>query len=676
MPGPAVVDVTSHGARGDVVRQKGSTATRGGVTTVTVPGVHFAPVDVGKLLMVDGAGRPVAPGSPRRLPLYTSIRAADGATAVLADAAGADVSDAWVTWGSDDTAHFQAAAAAVQLAGGGELRVPPATYWVRLEPRNLGTPGPALGHFAALDGVRVAGPGATLLTARDGEAPLGFELFRFDGCSNVEVAGLSVRGHAQEGTTAVEQNAVLVRLFGGCRNVRVSAACTGILTPLMVTAGPYGAGGSSSDYAGDEAFRARGIRLDAVAVNCGYGANFQMSGDDVEAALVTAGCYRSAILYGVRNHRLSIDSRDFVGADVLLQAYPGRTAPGAPATGYGVENVEIAYTNRHTTAGWMSGNGNASVEIDYASAQPAAHRGVRLRYDVRYGAGAAHWGAVLRVNHHGGAGHALERVRVEGRVETPAGSPATPFELNYGGAVAANVAFRDLLFADLSLVGQQTPVLDLAALQGAAEVRRLAYDGAVSALTASGGRVRWVGCRAGSLSTTSASPGSEPVPADYVDCEIGAASARDRAGKTFRNTVAGGVPLEATRTAATVFRDGTPAAWPPAAFRVFHGGAGASYRLRYYVSAGAGAARRELAGSATWTAFMGAAGTPYTFALPPLHDARVLGGGAPAVEVNLAPDGQGAGVVRLGLNGWSGPARATFHLEVLGEGTPAEVRAL
>jgi hypothetical protein len=73
---------------------------------------------------------------------------------------------------------------------------------------------------------------------------------------------------------------------------------------------------------------------------------------------------------------------------------------------------------------------------------------------------------------------------------------------------------------------------------------------------------------------------------------------------------------------------------------------------------------------------MGAAGTPYAFALPPLHDARVLGGGAPAVEVNLAPDGQGAGVVELGLNGWSGQARATFHLEVLGEGTPAEVRAL
>jgi hypothetical protein len=682
MPGAAIVNVTDapYNAKGDVKATTGSI--NSGSTTLTVPSGLFVSGDVNKQIMVVGAGAQVTVGTESAvIPLYTTITAVGAGTVTLAASASTSVTNAVVRWGSDDTLAFQAAANALQTAGGGELRIPPATYWLYPNSRALPTGNTGLADFTSLAGVRIVGPGATLLTARAYIPPAQgmFNLFTFENCTNIEVRGLTVLGHPFRGLNLVVQNAILVHLFGACRNVDVTASCTGIVSPLMVTAGPRTNANQASDYAGDESQRSRSIRLDATAVNCGYAATFQFSGDDVRATLVTDGCARSYIAYGARAHRLMIDSKNHLNADVMLQAYQGRTSPTAPSySGYGVENVSIDYVNRDTTATWMETHATAAVEIGFAQDYAAVHRDVRVRYDVRYPAQqSARFGPVLRVINHSSASslngvHGLERLRLEGRVE----GPGSPFDFNQGETVvtaagAVRGRFYDLLFADLTLASTGAAVVDLRPLASTAEFRNVASDVALPARTMGTATVRWVGCRAPSLSYTA----TDTLPADYEDCVIGSWADQSTLGKTFRNTTVGGYPLEIERWEgeahrhASRFSIGDLSQWFDA-FRVRHLSTGAAYRLHYYVvKAGEQdnpVNRNEIVGTATWSAFQGATGATYEEELQVAREDRMLGTGNPVVEVDLVP-GSGYGTVRLRVPGWNGStARAAFELEILG----------
>ena len=467
MPGAAIVYVTDapHNAKGDVKSTTGTITS--GTSSLTVPSGVFAAGDIGKQILVVGAGPTITNGGDSAvIPLYTTISNVAGTTVTLAATASASVTNAVVQFGTDDTPAFQSAATAIQNQGGGELRIPPATYWLYPNSRTLPTNGTGAGDFTSLSGVRVVGPGATLLTARAGNYMVGFNLFTFQDCSNVQVIGVRVQGHLLTGTSGslVQQGANLVKLFGGCRNVEVQASATGILSLVSVVAGPRG--GNSGTYAGTDAQRSHGIRFSLVAVNCGYGCDFQFSGDGVDGSLTTDGCYRSLIAYGVRDHRLRVDSRNHIGADVVLTAY----------TGYGVANVDLSYTNRLSSNSYGVGYGTAGVELAYGDNTAAVIRDVRIHYDVKYLAPQA-FGPALRVINHGTNEtppiHQLERLRLEGRIE----GPGDPFDFNYQ-VVSADRAhvyadFRDFLFTDLTLSGNRPVVLDLTPLVDGLEIHRV-----------------------------------------------------------------------------------------------------------------------------------------------------------------------------------------------------------
>ena len=72
-------------------------------------------------------------------------------------------------------------------------------------------------------------------------------------------------------------------------------------------------------------YRVRGIRIDKITcVECFYGFNCQDNGDDVDIGLIsTEGCRRSYFVYGVRDHKVSIESRQGKAStsDVLIKRY-------------------------------------------------------------------------------------------------------------------------------------------------------------------------------------------------------------------------------------------------------------------------------------------------------------------------------------------------------------------
>lgn len=112
----------SLGIKGDRQQIKTGSMTSGG-TTVTKTGVSFVTGDVGKTILVAGAG--VAGAT-----LRTTIAAYISSTQVtVAAAASTTVSSAWVIWGTDDTGALQAAVDTMTSGGvspvrSGELLIP------------------------------------------------------------------------------------------------------------------------------------------------------------------------------------------------------------------------------------------------------------------------------------------------------------------------------------------------------------------------------------------------------------------------------------------------------------------------------------------------------------------------------------------------------------------------
>lgn len=133
----AVFDVKKYGARGDAVTLSGaSVASRSNALTITGPNAALAAADVGKVVVVNGAG-------PGGADLVTTIAAvADPRRATLAAAASTSVTGRYVIYGTNDTAAIQTAlnAACVRASAnptntatedaGADVFFPPGVYLV------------------------------------------------------------------------------------------------------------------------------------------------------------------------------------------------------------------------------------------------------------------------------------------------------------------------------------------------------------------------------------------------------------------------------------------------------------------------------------------------------------------------------------------------------------------
>lgn len=118
---PRVFNVLAYGARGDGLRKNNGVISSGDAT-LTSTGATFSSGDIGKSIVVEGAG---SGGSD----LFTTIASINSATSVeLAANASTSVSGAVFIYGTDNTPYFQAAINACYAAGGGKVFIPSGVF--------------------------------------------------------------------------------------------------------------------------------------------------------------------------------------------------------------------------------------------------------------------------------------------------------------------------------------------------------------------------------------------------------------------------------------------------------------------------------------------------------------------------------------------------------------------
>jgi hypothetical protein len=166
---------TDSGAKGDG-KQVIDGAMTSGSHTVTSASNPWAAGDVGKIIVVGGAG---ASGADLVTTIATFTSA--GSVVLSGAAAGATVSSAIITFGSDDTAALQAAITTMSTAAAGRIVAPAGIYIFggALQTTGIGTPGPAYNAQVTLPNV-APGIAANVLMI-EGDRPAGGDYFQLLG---------------------------------------------------------------------------------------------------------------------------------------------------------------------------------------------------------------------------------------------------------------------------------------------------------------------------------------------------------------------------------------------------------------------------------------------------------------------------------------------------------------
>jgi len=161
---------------------------------------------------------------------------------------------------TNDTAAIQAAAAAIQAAGGGTLYFPAGTYSVFANTTGN------LCSFTGLNGIACIGYGATIavpsskaITASEGT------FFLFNSCINILVDGFATNGPVLDVSSATVKGYEFVRCVNGCKNIsmpnnKVKNSLAGFVT--------------SKDAGDANTMRSQNIWIGVLDVeNCWYGVN-------------------------------------------------------------------------------------------------------------------------------------------------------------------------------------------------------------------------------------------------------------------------------------------------------------------------------------------------------------------------------------------------------------------
>jgi hypothetical protein len=338
---------------------------------------------------------------------------------------------------TDDTAAIQAAAAAIQAAGGGTLYFPAGTYSV------FGSTTGNLCSFTGLSGIACIGYGATIavpaaktITASEGI------FFRFDSCTNILVDGFATNGPVLDVSSSTVKGYEFVRCVNGCKNIsmphnKVKNSLAGFIT--------------SKDVGDANTMRSQNIWIGVLDVeNCWYGINGQYSGDFMQVDLLrTNTIHRSFFVFGASNLKAKILSRNHKAIDV----------PVTTLSGLAVVGVDIEYwsTEDSTSCGDAP-----KVVIGFSNETASTLRDVRVNLNVGYAGSGNTGGAALvitKLNNSSNPdpvdrGHILDNLRVSGTITGTA-------SYNNGGAIVTDTGatwgtgdfFRNIAFENLRITG-------------------------------------------------------------------------------------------------------------------------------------------------------------------------------------------------------------------------------
>lgn len=274
--------------------------------------------------------------------------------------------------GVDETAALLLAWADLVAAGGGTLLIP-CNLRIGSTDFSVGLPASPLMNATGLKGIRVISLG-TITVDRAFTAGQTLNVFQFDGCEHVdtEIAYCTSQALTRDG-----RGATLVKVIGASRRIGVRGSFENMRGPLEITAAA-----GAADTA-----RTKGVSFDVTLKNCCYGPAFQFSGDDAEGKIVADGSLRSYFIYGIRNHRVRVESKNNQSDDCIIRGYNGQ----------GCENVDITYINKGSTTGQNAAHCvSLAPNVSSIDLTPCVMRNIKLDIHVEWpGAG------------NGGPGHAF-----------------------------------------------------------------------------------------------------------------------------------------------------------------------------------------------------------------------------------------------------------------------------
>lgn len=340
-------------------------------------------VSLSNSIVLDSAGRLttnvyVANGTSYTVALYTSGNAlvwsrddiwgyTDGT-----DGSRVNVDDYAVGDGvTDDTASIQAAAAAVQAAGGGILSFGAGKTYRIYPTGTLAGSILTFCSFSGLSGVTVDLNGATLAVEDSLTTNEQIVMFTFSNCDNVKVCGGTVTSDTTVAVASDNYGLNVVDLTNSTKNVRVENM---VLVGAMTGVRCYRTVASEA-----ESTKVRGVVVENLhCTDVAQPLNFQNSGDDVFARNVYCNkVHRAYFPYGIRNHDISVNVRNADSHYVNISAYSTDTT-----TNY-CENIRVNLTVEGydtTTA-----IGSCTVRAVYDSAANGCTlRNIHVRSNIKF----------------------------------------------------------------------------------------------------------------------------------------------------------------------------------------------------------------------------------------------------------------------------------------------------
>lgn len=449
---------------------------------------------------------------------FTSAHNADGTHRAFAvhDKGGSVFNVEAYRNGGTDRAAIQAAAAALQSAGGGTLLFDRGRAYAY----DLGSNGATLCSFSSLNGVTVDLNGATIEDTRtytnDGDQTYAFA---FTGCTNIRVnlKGIAQNQHPSSGNnpSSLQKGTIWTYFQQGCSSITVDA---------YVTGGGFGVFFDRT-FTDPDSYRSHHAQVRIRSVGCFKPFGCAHSGDHIQGMIDAEDCGRAYIVYGCRNHKMQIRVKNQSASSVI-----------ASYEGDGCSDLDLTYEDTESD---IDGGGDA-IRIRASNQTPTIHRNISIHVNLINHTGAPWGNGVVFEKYQDdesmfdttGRGHTFENIEVSGYIEIPSTVAAAFITMGINGTFTSPDVVRNLSFEKLILEaaggGSATATIDCAAHVGPIVWYKVRSNRHCYTINA---EATYIDCRA--LNFTSSTGDTQAHT--YIDCTLTSGANQSTTNKTWIN---------------------------------------------------------------------------------------------------------------------------------------------
>lgn len=248
----------------------------------------------------------------------------------------------------DDSAGILAAATVINSNGGGTLFFPKGIYKVtlssQLNPNSLFS-------FTNLKGVKLQFEGSKIVTADTfTSGTIGWTLFNFSGCTNIEVSNVEVEG-VDAWPLTNRKGIVAFKFQNACKNIKWSGKVSHVAYGIW-----------SGDYGSQSTGNSSGFDVDMEFDDVGYPVAMWSSGNNGDYRLNGQKPDRAIYLSGTKNAKAVVNFKDAnAPTTCLITSNPNNSNPAVATVEDCCENITLEVTDTGTT--YYNGSNNWAAGI-------------------------------------------------------------------------------------------------------------------------------------------------------------------------------------------------------------------------------------------------------------------------------------------------------------------------